>query len=331
MTLPALHRSAGSYFQFSSIILAGLLLSAGFEFTQAQAQEPEDIIRVRTDLIAVPFSVKDAHGHLVAGLRSEDFNLADNGHATRIAYFAAGDERVALAFLLDNSGSLREQISRQRDAALSLFQHFGSTSSVAVIRFAFKSQIVVPFTRDANQVRPAFDSSPQVGGATAIFDAAEVAVNAFARQIDPRERRIVILISDGLDTASRRTASQVIDNANRSNVTFYIIQLPLFTPSNGRLTPRAATKGFRELAEKTGGKYFVAGNVKSALDPNAPVDLTGVFSAIEEDIRSQYVLGFYPAAEAQDNKHHKVAISLVGPQRKRFRIQQLRTEYDLTR
>ena len=65
------------------------------------------------------------------------------------------------------------------------------------------------------------------------------------------------------------------------NVSFYVIQLPLFTPSDGRLVPRPAAKGFRDLAEKTGGRYFVAGTSASALIPDAKVDLMPVFAAIE--------------------------------------------------
>jgi hypothetical protein len=72
---------------------------------------------------------------------------------------------------------------------------------------------------------------------------------------------------------------------------------------------RPAAKGFRELAEKTGGKYFLAGDAKSALLPTK-VDLTPIFSAIEEDLKSQYLLGFYVAESAKDGKKHVFSVSL---------------------
>jgi Ca-activated chloride channel family protein len=134
----------------------------------------------------------------------------------------------------------------------------------------------------------------------------------------------VILISDGLDTASKTTAPQVIEAANRTNVSFYVIQFPLFTPSDGRLVPRPAARGFRDLADRTGGKYFVA--ARSALDTNAPVDLAPVFAAIEEDLRSQYVIGFYPGEASRDGQTHRAAISVS---RSKLKVRQLRTSYSL--
>jgi Ca-activated chloride channel family protein len=162
---------------------------------------------------------------------------------------------------------------------------------------------------------------------TAIFDAALVAVKAYAdRSENSPERRIAILISDGLDTASKANAQQVIAAANHANVSFYVIQLPLFTPIDGRLTARPASKGFRELAEKTGGKYFVAGTSASALNTSARVDLTQVFAAIEDDLRSQYVIGFYPGDFARDGRPHRVSVS---PSNRKLKVHQLRTSYSL--
>jgi len=297
-----------------------------------RAQQPEDVIRVRTDLIAVPFKVKDSHGRGVAGLGRDDFTLSDDGSPTQIAYFAQGEERVALAFVLDNSGSLRNQLARQREAALSLFAHFGATSAVTVLRFGPKSETVVPFTRDSARVRAAFDSPGYIGGGTAIFDAADNAVVSLSLRVDdPTERRIAILISDGLDTSSRWSWKEVVAAANKTNVSFYVIQLPAFKPSEGRLVPRAPSKGFRELAEKTGGQYFVAGNAQSALDPKAPVELSAVFAAIEEDIRSQYVAGFYPRQASRDGRSHGVVVNLSDSKQKKFRLQQFRTAYQVSR
>ena len=307
-----------------------LLISICISGPDGRAQQPEDVIRVRTDLITVPFKVNDSHGRGVAGLRREDFTLADDGLPTQIAYFAQGEERVALAFVLDNSGSLRNQLARQREAALSLFAHFGATSTVTVLRFGPRTQTVIDFTRDADRVRAAFDSPGYLGGGTAIFDAADAAVKSLAAR-DPADRHIAILISDGLDTSSLWSWKEVVEAANKANVSFYVIQLPLLKASGGRLVPRAPSKGFRELAEKTGGKYFVAGNAQSALDPKAPVDLSNVFAAIEEDIRSQYVVGFYPGEASRDGRAHGVVVNLSDSKHKKFRLQQFRTAYQVPR
>jgi hypothetical protein len=92
-------------------------------------------------------------------------------------------------------------------------------------------------------------------------------------------------------------------------VSFYIIHLPLFEPRDGHLAVRPPSKGFRELAEKTSGKYFLVGDPKSPLAPR-PTELTPIFQAIEEDLKSQYLLGFYIADSARDNRKHVFSMSL---------------------
>jgi Ca-activated chloride channel family protein len=322
------HTRRGRQFPVCLITAIGLLLLS--TVVTAQEIQPDDVIRVRTDLVAVPLTVTDSRGRRILDLKQQDFVLTDDGRATKIDYFASGAERIALMFLLDNSGSLREQLSRQQDAAIGLFSRFGPGSSVAVIRFGQQARLLAPFTSETESARAAFSvpgNLSALGSRTAIFDAAAAAVRAYApRGENSPERRIVILMSDGLDTASATTALQVIAAANRTSVSFYVIQLPLFTPSNGRLVPRPAAKGFRDLADRTGGKYFVAGTARSALDPNAPVDLAPVFAAIEEDLRSQYVIGFYPGEGSRDGQTHRAAISVS---KNKMKVHQLRTTYSL--
>jgi len=315
----------GSRFSISLATAIGLLLFPSL--FPAQEPQPDEVIRVRTDLVAVPLMVTDSRGRRISDLKQQDFALTNDGRDARIDYFAAGAERIALAFVLDNSGSLREQLSRQRDAAMGLFSRFGPGSSVAVIRFGQQARLLAPFTAETERARAAFNIPVTLSERTAIFDAGMAAVQAYApRGENSAERRIAILISDGLDTASRSNATQVIGAANRMNVSFYVIQLPLFTPSEGRLVPRPAARGFRDLAERTGGRYFVAGTAKSALDPNAPVDLSAVFAAIEEDLRSQYVIGFYPSAASRDGQTHRTDITVLN---RKLRVRQLRTSYSL--
>jgi Ca-activated chloride channel family protein len=294
-------------------------------FVSAQETEPVDVISVRTDLVVVPVTVTDSRRRRVSNLKQQDFILRDDGRNTRIDYFASGADRIALAFVLDNSGSLREQLSRQREAALALFSHFGPASSVAVIRFGQKARLLAPFATETDTARAAFNIPVDLSERTAIFDAAIFAIQAYAeRPENSTERRIAILISDGLDTASRATAQQVIAEANLRNISFYVIQLPLFTPRDGRLVPRPTARGFRDLAEKSGGRTFVAG--ASPLNPHAAVDLTPVFAAIEEDLRSQYVIGFYPSAASRDGKLHPTAVSVSN---RKLKVTQLRSSYSL--
>ena len=296
------------------IVLAFLLVclhdNASHALAQQVTTDEDDVIRVSTELLLFPIRIRDKRGQAVAGLTEQDLNLKDPDKAVSGLYFSPGADRVALMFALDQSGSLREIISQQQDAALGLFSRFGERSSVAVLRFSDTSSLATPFTRDLAQAGAAFRFSAVRNQQTAIFDATADAVSAFSDLPRVRaERRIVVLISDGLDNRSRTSADSVIKAALGKKVSFYVIHLPLFEPRDGRLAVRRPTKGFKELAEKTGGKYFLVGDEKSALLPKQ-TDLTPVFQAIEEDLKSQYLLGFYIAETARDNRRHEFSLTL---------------------
>jgi len=276
----------------------------------AQQTDDDDVVRVNTDLLLFPIRIRDKKGLAVAGLTDRDLLLKDQDQATTGVYFSPGADRVALLFALDQSGSLRQVISQQQEAALGLFSRFGERSSVAVLRFSDTSSLNVPFTKDLAVARSGFKFFAAPNRPTAIFDAAANALKAFDDLPKVRaERRIVVLISDGLDTRSRTSADTVIDAAIERRVSFYIIHLPLFEPRDGRLEVRRPAKGFRDLAEKTGGKYFLAGDAKLALSPK-PIDLAPIFQAIEEDLKSQYLLGFYIAEASRDNRKHVFSVSM---------------------
>ena len=295
--------------------LCVLLVSflSGFEVV-AQKTEDDDVVRVTTDLSVYPIRVRKRDNHSPVSVTAASFQLRDTDGITSSFYFSSGAERVAFVFALDESGSLSQILSQQRDAALGLFNRFGKDSTVAVVRFSRQAEVVVPFGNDSAAVRDAFDFRARRNTPTAIFDAAASAVRLFENTTrDPAERRIIILISDGLDTASRARPSDIINEARERNISFYTIQIPLFEPRNGHLAVRPAAKGFKDLAEKTGGKYFLTADASTALLPNANQDLSSVFKSIEDDLKSQYIVGFYVGAKARDGVEHKVSIVLKDP------------------
>lgn len=309
-TLAYLSASARGFLLLTGLLTVALLPSVN---ASAQQQEPDEdeVVRVNTELLLFPVRLRDKRGQAVTGLTEKDLLLKDNDHVITGLYFSRGADRLALVFALDQSGSLRDIISQQRDAALTLFSRFSEMSRVAVIHFSDRPTLAVPFGRDGDVVLKAFDFPPERNRSTAIFDAAAAAVSAF--DSIPRirsERRLAILISDGLDTASSTKPGPVIDAALKKGVSFYVIHIPLFTPREGHLVVRPPAKGFRELAERTGGKYFLVGDAKSALVPQTAYDLTPVFQAIEDDLRSQYILGFYAGESSRDGRKHRFTLSM---------------------
>jgi VWFA-related protein len=292
-----------------ALLLVCLFVTAPAIFAQ-QTKDDDEVVRFNTDLILFPIRIRDKKGQAVTGLTEQDLLLKDQEQVTTGLYFSSGADRVALLFALDQSGSLREIISQQQEAALALFSRFGERSSVAVLRFSDTASLAVPFTKEQAAARDAFNFYAAPNQRTAIFDAAAKSVKAFDDLPRARaERRIVVLISDGLDTRSTTSAESVINAALEKRVSFYVIHLPLFEPRDGRLSVRPPAKGFKELAEKTGGKYFLVGDAKSALAPKQN-DLAPIFQAIEEDLKSQYLLGFYISESSRDNRKHVFSVSL---------------------
>ena len=307
----ALSRRELARFRLALIcVSACLCLSLQPLTAAAQDTDDEDVVRVNTELLLFPIRIRDKKGQAVTGLSEQDLTIKDDDKVTTGLYFAPGADRVAMLFALDQSGSVRQIISQQRDAALALFSRFGDRSTVAVLPFSDKASLAIPFTKDTEAARSAFHFTAARDRRTAIFDAAAHSLKAFDDLPPVRaERRIVVLISDGLDNQSAISSDSVIKVALEKRVSFYVIHLPLFEPRDGRLEVRRPAKGFRELAEKTGGKYFLVGDRKSALVPKDN-DLTPIFQAIEEDLKSQYLLGFYIAESARDNRRHDFSVSL---------------------
>ena len=326
------HKQRGPQFPLrlvTAVIL--VILATASSLNTATAQEPDDVVRIRTDLVTVPLIVTDSRGHRIPNLKREDFVLTDLDTTAKIDYFASGTDRVALLFALDASGSEREIFAAQRQAALALFLRFGPGSRVAVLHFADYVRLSVPFTTDSGAAQGAFNSEASASSGTAIFDGAAASVRSFDGSGGfSMERRIVLLMSDGLDTLSSTKYAEVVTAARDRGVSFYVIHFQLFTPGGGRLVPRPSSKGFRELADQTGGRYFKIGDAKSALDPHAHYDLAPVFAAIDNDLRGQYVLGFYPLETSRDGQAHPVAIGLAN-RKSKLRIRQVKTTYRLSK
>ncbi len=294
----------------------------------SQDTTDQDIIRVRTDLVSIPVYVTDKNGHRIADLTQVDFEVRDEGQIVKIEHFAIGTERIALVFALDASGSTDEILTQQRQTALALFSRFGKESEVAVLRFAEKAEVIAPFSGNSNDAIAAFEFKTMSNHRTAIFDGVTSAIHMFDnRPRDAAERKIIIVISDGLDTVSSTSVSKVIELASNSGVSIYSIQIPLYTPIDGKLRPRPATKGYRQIAEKTGGRFFLAGNARAALENKSQYDLTPVFQAIEDDLRGQYVLGYYPDEEERDGRFHVVDIGLKSSNNRNLRVHVLRKGY----
>ena len=290
-----------------------LIVCFGASIDPASAQDQpatdDEVLRVSTDLLLFPARVRDKNGKRPEGLSARDFLVEDRDGVTNGLYLSAGVDRVAMVFALDLSGSLRDLISQQRDAAVGLYQRFGDKPSIAVLHFDETPRIAASFAHDPAVARRAFDVAARPNRHTAIFDAVGKAVDMFDALPPIRtERRIVILISDGLDTASRIKPQAVIAAARNKRVSVYVIHLRQYEVRDGRVTQRKPTKGFVNLGSETGGGYIYPGDW--AFDSRAKVNLQHVFELIENDLKSQYLIGFYLNEKANDGRRHNFSLSV---------------------
>jgi Ca-activated chloride channel family protein len=330
------HWVRSGYLPFGPTLSVLLLILLFFGFSRVSLSQngppaqDEEVLRVRTDLITVPVQVVDAKSKNVSGYSEKDFSLLVDGVPAKIDYFSNGVERLALMFLLDQSGSVRDIISGQQKAALDIFRHFSERAEVAVVRFDEQAILAAPFSRDGDRAEAAFNFSAARDHHTAIFDSVDASLRFLEqRKHDPVERKILIVISDGLDTGSRIKWAEVVRHAQEAGATIYAIQIGLFSPAEGGLRMRPATKGFKEMAERTGGSLLVVGDKSTALVPSYNPNLAGLFAEIERDLRSQVVIGFYPPEALRDGAKHSITVKLTGDSSRKQHIKIGRQEFIL--
>jgi len=286
-------------------------------------------IVLRSDLVLIPVTVRDKRGEYVTDLQAMDFNLFDNGQPQPIAFFSSERDPdrlarpLALILLLDTSRSISAVLHQQRSAVTSLLDHLGEQTRVSLIGFGQSQDVLLEFTSDKTEALKAFSQHRRVGGDTAIFDALRFALKKLAAVSGGSVHKSVVLISDGLDTASVVSPGECAQLAQEVGVTVYSILIPIYSPYGDRLVARRPTKGFVEIAQETGGKFFQVGTMEEALNPSAKLDLGPVFDAIVEDLRHQYYLGFYPP-EGNPSGVHRVEVRVS---RKNVKVELRRRGY----
>jgi len=280
----------------------------------AQQRRPDAPIRVDTDLVTIDVTVTDKAGNYVRDLRAEDFQVYENGRLRKIDFFRLTDEAamsrpLAVVFALDLSGSLKpDETGTLRRAAMKFTEMMKGDSVFAAMSFNQEVKVVQDFTPDAQKIERAFAKMNRFGGSTRIYDAIDRAVTMLARRApamhNGREvRRVVVVITDGFDSASIIDRRELIRRANSAGVSVYSITIPSYvlTPTRSGervITPLDASR----IVAATGGRDFSA-------DAR---DFTPVFRALAEEIRASYTLAYYP--EVRDGKYRelRVATSRAG-------------------
>jgi Ca-activated chloride channel family protein len=263
--------------------LALLLLSGALAGALSLAQE-DTTIRVNVRLVRILATVKDAAGQLVGSLNKEDFEVRDNGARQQIAVFERQtDQPLSVAVLIDNSGSTAKDLKYETDSVTrfvrALLREGNPDDAVAL--YSFNWQIVKQngFTRNVAAVDHSLRILRGEAG-TALYDAILLA----SRDIEDRQgRKVLVVVTDGGDTISKTDFNRATEAAQLADAVIYPILVVPITNEAGRNV--GGENALTTFALRTGGRVFA---------PTLGTEMDRAFDQILRDLRTQYLLGFYP-------------------------------------
>ena len=264
---------------------------------RASTQE-QPLYRSGVRTVPIYATVVNAVGRLVPDLNETDFSIVDNGKPTAVTVFSREPQPFSAVVMLDTSASMTANLLRLKAAAKQFLIRLGPQDRAQVGAFNDKIQLSGVFTSDRDALIRAVDDL-EFGNPTRLHDAIGASLDAL-RGIEGR--RVVLIFTDGDDTASRVTFKTVLERARDEEVMVYAIGLESEYFNGQRLVRTRPSKDLRKIAEETGGGYFE--QIETA-------DLGQTFSWVAEELRSQYLLGFAPAI--LDGRLHKLDVRVSRP------------------
>ncbi len=278
--------------------------------TGTGVQEPlgtKEPIRVRVNLVNVLFTVTDKKSRLVLDLTKDDFRVLEDHKPQTIRFFSREtDLPLRIGVLIDTSNSIRDRLHFEQEAAIDFLQETlrPGKDLAFVVAFDVEPQLLQDYTDDVEKLAQAARNL-QAGGGTALYDAVFFACKQKLLILPPPEpylRRVMIIISDGLDNQSEHSREEAIAMAQRAEVTIFAI-----STNRSGLTERG-DKVLKRMAEETGGRAFF---------PFEARDLAANFQEISRELRSQYSLAYVSTNDKMDGTLRTIS---VEPLEKNLRV-----------
>jgi VWFA-related protein len=296
----------------------------------AAAQTPEqdiDVIRTETDLTNLLFTVTDKNNRYLTNIQKGDIRLLEDGVPQTLFTFQRETDRpLAIAFLIDVSGSEERTLPDEKAAARTFIENVirSSKDQAAIIPFEGYAHLEQPLTRDVlsiyrvlEHVEVAFPAylgsapamtgitsgpgtiAPPPEGSTAIWDSIMLSCRQVLARSTGLRRRAIILLTDGQDHGSRVARSTAIDQAIATDTVVYAIGI-------GDSRYEGVNKGaLRDVAERTGGRAFF---------PRQQDDMRTAFAEIEQELRSQYLLAYASTNKKRDGGFRKMTLEVTNPE-----------------
>lgn len=290
--------------RFLAVILLcvapGLAASEPAHFSP-QMQSELQAQKISTEVALVPLSVvvTDQHGHLVRGLKAADFQVLENGVPQTISTFNEEDRPLTIGLVVDSSGSMRNKRAEVVAAAGGFVKSSNPEDQVFVVNFDEKVRFGLPsgmlFTHNVQELEDAISDSP-AAGETALYDAIVLAMQRL--KLGTREKKVLLIVSDGGDNASVTRFHQVVELALQNSVTLYAIGI--FDEGQADANPKV----LRELAKQTGGRAYF---------PRSLDEIPGICQQIARWLREQYTLAYSPSNRRHDGSFRTIQVSVQAP------------------
>ncbi len=251
-------------------------------------------IRVDVDLVVLPATVEDRHGVRISDLHRDDFKVSEDRVAQRIRLFKHEDIPVTVGLVVDHSGSMDTKLTQVTAGARAFVQSSNADDQIFVVNFNESVTVGLPaatrFTTSAAALEAAIWRA-RAGGQTALYDAIARALGIL--QAGGREKKVLVVMSDGSDNASARNLAQVLRMAESSGAIIYTVGL--FAADD----PDANPKVLNRLAAATGGEAFF---------PQDSGAVVAICERIARDIRSQYTIGYVSSNARRDGVYRAVRV-----------------------
>lgn len=265
------------------------------------SDEPILTIKKRVDEVNVLFIATDKHGKFVRNLNEADFTILDDHKPPQsiVNFRRETDLPIQLGLLVDTSGSVRSRFDFEQEAAIGFLESTirPNFDKAFVMGFSSRSDVTQDFTDDPKLLSAGVHTLRD-GGGTALYDAIYKACKSklAKTETDHPVRRAIVVVSDGEDNQSDVSEAQAIEMAQRSEVLVYAIS------TNDSPVIMRGDRILQQLADATGGRAFFPFKMK---------DMKSSFSAIEEELRSQYVVSYRPADFEADGKYRPIEITAL--------------------
>jgi Ca-activated chloride channel homolog len=278
---------------------------------RSMAQEPETTLKVDVKLVNVFVTVTDARGAPVTNLQKENFLLKEDGKEQRIAIFSRESALpLSIVLAVDTSLSTRKDLPLELISARK-FAHtiLRPEDGLALYKFSEEVSELVPFTSDLKKIDAGIDRVRN-GSATALYDAIFLGSQALSRR---QGRKVMVVITDGGDTVSQVDYKEALRAAQESEAIIYSIIIVPIEASAGRDT--GGEHALIQISADTGGKYYYATSLPQ---------LDDAFQKISDELRTQYLLAYYPSQRYSDSEFRQLRVDLAnapvgGPYQSHYR------------